>query len=396
MPPAKKSPKKLELSSVSGTSGPTTTTRSRDEARKELLSGLKRKFGERVTLGGINKNYVLDVIPTGSLTLDIALGVGGIPRGRVIEIAGMESTGKTTLALKIIANAQKMGYRCAFIDTEYALDPTWATSLGVNMDELDVYESDILEVAGDTLVRLAESGVYDVMIFDSIAATGTNAVHEGDLGDANMGVRARILGQLMTKITGIISQNKQWLVMINQLRFTMDQYNPYVAPGGKAVPFAATQRIFLTSKKQKVESGQEVQYNIVRAKVEKNKVAPPYKVGEYNLEFATGDIDTLSEVADILTNKNFLTKLEVQQTGAWYLLPDILYPEGYAPEKINGASKMVHVLSSDVDHAYNVVIPYIRRKLIMNEDKGASHHTGEVGPEELSTPLPEDLGEDTE
>lgn len=383
--------KKLDLPTASeGGSLPMTTQKDRAAAKKELLSGLKRKFGERVTIGGINKDYILDVIPTGSLTLDIALGVGGIPRGRIIEIAGMESTGKTTLGLKIIANAQKMGYKCAFIDTEFALDPNWATSLGVNMEELDVYEADILEVAGDMLVRLAESGVYDVMVFDSIAATGTNAVHEGDLGDANMGVRARILGQLMEKIKGIVTYNKQWLVMINQLRMTMDQYNPHVAPGGKAVPFAATQRIFLTAKKQKVDSGQEVQYNIVRAKVEKNKVAPPYRVGEYNLEFATGDIDTLSEVADILTNKSHLAKLGVEQSGAWYMLPAELYPTGYPVEKVNGAAKLVHVLSSDVDHAYNVVIPYIRERLIANNDVGSRRHTGEMGPEELSKPLPDE------
>jgi len=377
--------KKLDLpmSSESGAL-PMTTSKGREAAKKELLSGLKRKFGERVTLGGINKDYVFDVIPTGSLTLDIALGVGGVPRGRIVEIAGMESTGKTTLALKIIANAQKMGYKCAFVDTEFALSPKWAESLGVNMAELDVYEADVLEVAGELLVRLAESGVYDVLVFDSIAATGTNAVHEGELGDANMGVRARILGQLMEKIKGIVTYNKQWLVLINQLRMTMDQYNPHVAPGGKAVPFAATQRIFLTSKKQKVDSGQEVQYNIVRAKVEKNKVASPYKVGEYHLHFETGDIDTLSEVADILTNRAHLEKLGVVQSGAWYMLPDVLYPEGYDPEKINGAAKLVHVLSSDVEHAYNVVIPYIREKLVANEDAGARRHTGEVGPEELS------------
>lgn len=365
----------------------TTQGKSVEARKKDLLSGLNRKYGSRVTMGGVNKKAVIDVLPTGSLSLDIALGVGGIPRGRIVEIAGMESTGKTTLALKIIRNAQQMGYRCAFIDTEYALDVNWATSLGVNMEELDVYEADVLEVAGEMLVRIAESGLYDVIVFDSIGAVGVNAEHEGELGDANMGVRARILGQLMHKVTGLVTNNKQWLVLINQLRHTMDQYNPFIAPGGKAVPFAATQRIFLTSKKQKVDQGKDVEYNIVRAKVEKNKVAPPYRTGEYHLMFETGDIDTYAEVAAILTDSRFTDKLKIQRTGAWYTLPENLYPPEYEPEKINGEAKMLQVMLADIEHLEQTVIPHIRKSLISYEDQGARNHTGEIGPDSLSKDL---------
>lgn len=385
-------PKPKRRLGLSADSSAPTAAKSDADKRKELFGGLTRKYGDRVTLGGVNKNYVLDVLPTGSLTLDIALGIGGIPRGRIVEIAGMESTGKTTLALKIIANAQKRGYRCLFIDTEYALDPLWAERLGVDMSKVDVIESDILEIAGDILVRAAESGLYDVIVYDSIAATGVNAVHEGDLGDANMGVRARILGQLMEKLKGIVTKNKQWVVMINQLRHTMDQYNPYTAPGGKAVPFAATQRIFLTAKKQKVDQGNEVEYNIVRAKVEKNKVAPPFRVGEYHLIFETGDIDNYAEIASVLTDSRKTEALGVSRTGAWYTLPEELYPPDVEPEKINGEAKMLSLLMEDLEHVNNVVLPYIRGKLIANGDRGNLQHTGEVGPEELSKSISEDAG----
>ncbi len=278
------------------------------------LGQIERQFGKGAIMKmGDRPPTRVNVIPTGSISLDVALGVGGVPRGRVIEVYGPESSGKTTLALHIIANAQKTGGLVAFIDAEHALDPEYAANLGVNIDELLVAQPDFgeqaLEIA-DTLIR---SGSVDAIVVDSVAALVPRAELEGDMGDAQMGLQARLMSQALRKLAGVISKSNTCLIFINQVREKIGVMfgNPETTTGGRALKFYASVRIDIR-RTAAIKQGDRVIGNRTKAKVAKNKVAAPFRVAEFDILYGEG-ISYTGELLDLGVEHRL-----VQKSGSWY------------------------------------------------------------------------------
>ena len=286
---------------------------------------LESKFGEGVLmkLGDVAKVDV-DVIPTGSLSLDMALGVGGIPRGRIIEIFGPESSGKTTLALHVIAEAQKKGGITAFIDAEHALDPEYAKRLGVKTEDLLISQPDTGEQALEIIESLVRSGKVDVIVVDSVAALTPKAEIEGDMGQQHMGLQARLMSHALRKLTAIVSKSNTIVIFLNQIRMKIGIVfgNPETTPGGNALKFYCSVRIDLRRLAQ-IKKGEDIIGNRVKAKIVKNKVAPPFKIAEFDILYNEG----ISFESDLLgLGEKYGV---VKKSGASYSFGDISLGRGY-------------------------------------------------------------------
>ena len=286
----------------------------REQSLKEALKSIEKQYGKgAVMLLGNEPEQKLDVISTGSIALDNALGVGGYPKGRIIEIYGPESSGKTTFALHAVAEAQKDGGYAAFIDAEHALDPKYAKSLGVNIDDLVLSQPDSGEQALEIAEALIKSGAIDIIVIDSVAALVPEAEINGEMGDSHVGLQARLMSQAMRKLSGIISKTKCVAIFINQIREKVGVMygNPETTPGGRALKFYSTIRLDVRRGEQ-LKSGTEAVGNKTVVKVVKNKVAPPFKTAEVEIIYGEG-ISKIGELIDTAVSMNIINK-----AGAWF------------------------------------------------------------------------------
>jgi recombination protein RecA len=286
----------------------------KEKALQAALSQIERQFGKGTVMRmGDREHVAIPAISTGSLGLDVALGIGGLPRGRIVEIYGPESSGKTTLTLQVIAEAQRLGGNCAFIDAEHALDPIYAAKLGVNVEELIISQPDTGEQALEVTDMLVRSGAVDVLVVDSVAALTPRAEIEGEMGDHHVGLQARLMSQALRKITGNIKNANCLVIFINQIRMKIGVMfgNPETTTGGNALKFYASVRLDIR-RIGAVKEGEEVVGSETRVKVVKNKVAPPFKQAEFQILYGTG-INRMGEIVDYGVKLGMVDK-----AGAWY------------------------------------------------------------------------------
>jgi recombination protein RecA len=327
----------------------------REKALNLALSTIERQFGKGAVMRlGEEQVRLLGagVISTGSLSVDVALGVGGVPRGRVVEIYGPEAGGKTTLALHVVAEAQAVGGVAAFVDAEHALDPSYARALGVDIEQLLVSQPDSGEQALEITELLVRSGAVDVVVIDSVAALTPRAELEGEMGDAHVGLQARLMSQALRKLTGVLSKSKATAIFINQVREKIGVLygNPEVTPGGRALKFYASVRMEVR-RKGDVKVGAEKVGNRVRVKVTKNKVAPPFREAEVEIMFGRG-IDRVGDLVNVASDVEV-----VQKSGSWYSFGETRLGQG--------KEKAVEFLSQNPD-----VLHAIRERVMSELQRG--------------------------
>ena len=317
------------------------------EALEQALIQIEKQYGKGTIMKlGDKVNEPIDVIPTGCLTLDIALGIGGVPRGRVIEIYGPESSGKTTVSLHIIAEAQKQGGVAAFIDAEHALDPTYAEKLGVNLNELLISQPDNGEQALNICETLVKSGSVDLVVVDSVAALTPKAEIDGEMGDNHVGLQARMMSQALRKLTGIINKSKTTVIFINQLREKVGVMfgSPETTTGGKALKFYSSIRLDVR-RKDTIKDGTNIIGNRTVVKVVKNKLAPPFKAAEFDIVYGQG-ISQTGCVIDLALDKDIIKK-----SGSWF---------SYNDEKIGQGKENVKTFLEQNKDIYNEIFDKVK------------------------------------
>ena len=316
----------------------------------EVISEIKQKFGDGaiMKLGEVQKVDVA-AISSGSPSLDIALGIGGVPRGRIIEIYGPESSGKTTLSLHVIANAQKDGGVAAFVDAEHALDPSYAKKIGVKVDDLLISQPDAGEQALEIVETLVRSNAVDVIAIDSVAALVPQKEIEGDMGDSHMGLQARLMSQALRKLTGIVSKTNVTVIFINQIRMKIGVVfgNPETTTGGNALKFYSSVRIEVRRSAQ-IKQGEQIIGNRVKAKVVKNKVAPPFQVAEFDIMYNEG-ISKEGDIVDTAVKYDVLKK-----AGSWYQ---------FGEEKIGQGRESAKDYLRENQKASNEIVKLIKKKI---------------------------------
>src|ERR1700751_401655 len=324
------------------------------------VSQIEKQFGKGsiMRLGGIDSTAALDAIPSGSLSLDAALGVGGYPRGRVIEVFGPESSGKTTLSLHAIAEAQKLGGTAAFVDAEHALDANYARKLGVDVDNLLVSQPDSGEQALEIAEVLIRSGAIDIVVVDSVAALVPRAELEGEMGDAQMGLQARLMSQALRKLTGIVSKSKTCLIFINQMREKIGVMfgNPETTTGGRALKFYASVRVAIR-RIGAIKDGDQVVGGRTRGKVVKNKVAPPFREAEFDVMYGEG-ISRTGDLLDLAVDKRIIEK-----SGAWF---------AYGGEGLGQGRENARQFLKDNPAVYKAIEDRVRRELGMTHEPAES------------------------
>lgn len=340
----------------------------RQKALDEALKKIERTYGKgSVMKMGDKIETEISTIPSGSIALDIALGVGGYPRGRIIEVYGPESSGKTTVALHAIAEAQRKGGVAAFIDAEHALDPKYARAIGVNVDELLLSQPDTGEQGLEIADALISSGAIDILVIDSVAALVPRAEIEGEMGDSHMGLQARLMSQALRKLSGSINKTKTIAIFINQIREKIGIMfgNPETTPGGRALKFYSTVRLEVRRAEQ-IKSGTDIMGNRTKIKVVKNKVAPPFKIAEVDIMYGEG-ISSVGEVVDLASEHDIINK-----SGSWYSYEDERIGQGRENAKnyLLENPKLLEEIDNKVRAIYGIGVDTPKEATVEKENDG--------------------------